>query len=201
MQLLIRLSSIIDNVTNRIGPWFYSLIFLSVLISAFNAIVRKVFRFSSNGLLEIQWYLFASAFLLGAGYALLHDEHVRVDVLTSHLSEKARAWIDIFGTLFILGPLVVLICWVSWPFFYTSFITDEVSSEPGGLILWPARLAIPLGFLLLGIQAISEIIRRVGFITGHLPTYRFTGVDAAADEEEKETVVSPTQQPSDSEHS
>ncbi|MER1967157.1 TRAP transporter small permease subunit [Castellaniella sp. GW247-6E4] len=172
MRALLLFSGFVDRLSAQVGKWVYRLVLVTVLISAFNAVIRKVFRYSSNGLLEIQWYLFAAVFLLGAGYTLMRNEHVRVDVLAGRLSARAQAWIDIFGTVFFLLPMVVLICWLSWPQFVESFVRAEVSSNTGGLIVWPARLLIPVGFFLLGLQALSELIKRIAYLRGMGPDPR-----------------------------
>ncbi|MHA3902003.1 TRAP transporter small permease subunit [Castellaniella sp. WN] len=172
MRALLCFSEFVDNLSARVGKWVYRLVLVMVLISAFNAVIRKAFRYSSNGLLEVQWYLFAAVFLLGAGYTLMRNEHVRVDVLVGRLTGRAQAWIDIFGTIFFLLPMVILICWLSWPQFVESFVRAEVSSNTGGLIVWPARLLIPTGFFLLGLQALSELVKRVAYLRGMGPDPR-----------------------------
>lgn len=172
MNALLSLSKFVDAVTNQIGKWVYRLVLVTVLISAANAVIRKVFRYSSNGFLEVQWYLFAAIFLLGAGYTLLRNEHVRVDVITSRLSARKQAWIDVFGTIFFLFPMVVLIAWLSWPQFVESFRLGEISANTGGLIIWPARLLIPVGFFLLGMQGLSELIKRIAYLRGLIPDPR-----------------------------
>ena len=169
MEYLLSLSRLIDRLNQAIGRAATWLILLMVLISAGNAIVRKAFNVSSNSLLEIQWSLFAAVFLLAAAYTLLKNEHVRIDILSSRLSLRAQAWIDIFGTLFFLLPLCALMLYHAWPFFLESYASQEWSSNPGGLILWPAKALIPAAFVLLGLQAISEIIKRVGFLCGIAP--------------------------------
>ena len=166
MKYLLSLSRLIDRLNQAIGRAATWLILLMVLISAGNAIVRKAFNMSSNSLLEIQWSLFAAVFLLAAAYTLLKNEHVRIDVFSSRLSPRAQAWIDIFGTLFFLLPLCALMLYHAWPFFLESYESQEWSSNPGGLILWPAKALIPAAFFLLGLQAISELIKRVGFLCG-----------------------------------
>lgn len=169
MKFLLTLSRFIDRLNQAVGRVASGLILVMVLISAGNAIVRKAFNMSSNGLLEIQWSLFAAVFLLAAAYTLLKNEHVRIDVLSSRLSLRAQAWIDIFGTLFFLLPLCALMLYYAWPFFLESFASQEWSNNPGGLILWPAKSLIPACFALLGLQGISEIIKRVGFLCGIVP--------------------------------
>jgi len=164
VSLLLSLSRLIDRITERIGHALYWLILVTVLISAANAVVRKAFNYSSNSFLEAQWYLFSAVFLLGAGYTLLRNEHVRIDVISSRLSRRAQIWIDIFGTIFFLLPMAILIGWLGWPVFVDSYVRDEVSTNAGGLTIWPARLLVPLGFFLLAVQGISELIKRVAFL-------------------------------------
>ena len=169
MTLLLRLSSLIDGLNERVGKSVYWLVLAMVLVSAINAIVRKVFNYSSNAFLEAQWYLFSAVFLLGAGYTLLRNEHVRIDVVAGRLSPRAQAWIDIFGTVFFLYPMAILIMRLSWPYFVHSFVDGEVSGSAGGLILWPARVLIPVGFALLVLQGTSELIKRIAFLAGKGP--------------------------------
>jgi TRAP-type mannitol/chloroaromatic compound transport system permease small subunit len=169
LTLLLRISRFIDALNERVGKSVYWLVLAMVLISAVNAIVRKVFNYSSNAFLEAQWYLFSAVFLLGAGYTLLRNEHVRIDVLAGRLSPRAQAWIDIFGTVFFLFPMAILIMRLSWPYFYHSFVDGEVSGSAGGLILWPARVLIPVGFALLVLQGTSELVKRIAFVAGKGP--------------------------------
>ncbi len=169
MKLLLRLSGLIDALTERVGHLSYWLILVAVLVSAANAIMRYTFNISSNAWLEIQWYLFSAVFLFCAGYALLHNQHVRIDVISGHLSKRARAWIDLLGTLFFLFPMAIAIMWMSWPVFVQAYELNEVSSNAGGLTVWPARLMLPVGFFLLILQGISELIKRVAFLRGLIP--------------------------------
>ncbi len=169
MKHLLILAQYIDRLNQAIGRAATWLILLMVLISAGNAIVRKAFNMSSNSLLEIQWSLFAAVFLLAAAYTLLKNEHVRIDVLSSRLSLRAQAWIDIFGALFFLLPLCILMMYYAVPFFLESYESQEWSNNPGGLILWPAKALIPASFVLLGLQGVSEIIKRIGFLLGITP--------------------------------
>jgi TRAP-type mannitol/chloroaromatic compound transport system permease small subunit len=164
MHPLIRLSRLIDAVTERVGRSARWLILLTVLISAGNALARYALKLSSNAWLEVQWYLFAAVFLLCAGYALKHNQHVRVDVISSRLSPRARAWIDVFGTLFFLLPMALLILDLSWPVFVASWKSGEVSTNANGLIIWPARLLVPAGFALLVLQAVAELLKRIAFL-------------------------------------
>ncbi len=166
MNALLSLSRLIDALSNRVGRAIYWLILVAVLVSAGNAIVRYTFNTSSNAWLEIQWYLFSAVFLLGAGYALLHNQHVRIDVISGMLSKKAQTWIDILGTIFFLMPMAIAIMWMSWPVFVEAYTRNEVSTNAGGLVIWPARLMVPVGFLLLVLQGFSELIKRIAFLRG-----------------------------------
>lgn len=169
MNALLGLSRAIDAMSERIGRIVYWLILVVVLISAANATIRKVFNYSSNAYLEIQWYLFSAVFLFGAGYTLLRNEHVRIDIIAGRLSPRAQNWIDVFGILFFLFPMAAVIGWFAWPLFLDSWTRHEVSTNAGGLIIWPARILVPIGFLLLILQGISELIKRVAFLTGNGP--------------------------------
>lgn len=169
MKLLLQISRLIDAMTERVGRTIYWLILIAVLVSAVNAIVRKVFDMSSNAFLELQWYLFSAVFLLGAGYALLKQEHVRIDVIYGKFSKRTQIWIDILGTLLFLMPMALLILWHSWPVFVNAFLTNEQSPSAGGLPVWPVRLLLPAGFALLIVQALSELIKRFAFLRGLIP--------------------------------
>jgi TRAP-type mannitol/chloroaromatic compound transport system permease small subunit len=169
VDALLALSRAIDAVTERIGRGVYWLILVVALISAANATVRKVFNFSSNAYLEIQWYLFSLIFLFGAGYTLMRNEHVRIDIISGRLSARAQNWIDVVGIVFFLMPMSITIMWLSWPLFVDSWTRNEVSTNAGGLIVWPARLMVPIGFALLILQAVSELIKRVAFLAGRIP--------------------------------
>ena len=169
MNALLGLSRAIDAMSERVGRIVYWLILVVVLISATNATIRKLFNYSSNAYLEIQWYLFSVIFLFGAGYTLLRNEHVRIDIIAGRLSQRAQNWIDVFGILFFLFPMAAVIGWFSWPLFLDSWTRNEVSTNAGGLIIWPARLLVPIGFALLILQGISELIKRVAFLTGSGP--------------------------------
>lgn len=169
MKVLLKLSGLIDALNNLVGRLSYWLILVAVLVSAGNASVRYTLDRSSNAWLEIQWYLFSAVFLFCAGYTLLHNQHVRIDVLSSHLSKRGRAWIDIFGTVFFLLPMAIAIMWMSWPVFVQAWELNEMSGNAGGLIVWPARLMVPVGFFLLILQGISELIKRVAFLLGMIP--------------------------------
>ena len=169
MKALLALSRLIDGLNERVGRLSYWLVLVAVLVSAGNATIRYTFNMSSNAWLEIQWYLFSAVFLLCAGYTLLHNQHVRIDVITGRLSKRAQAAIDIFGTLFFLLPMALVILWLSWPVFVDAYTHNEVSTNAGGLILWPARLLVPLGFFLLVLQGVSEMIKRIAFLCGLIP--------------------------------
>jgi TRAP-type mannitol/chloroaromatic compound transport system permease small subunit len=186
---LLSLSRLIDRINERVGQIFYWLILVTVVISAGNAVVRKAFNYSSNGLLEIQWYLFSAIFLFLAGYTLLRNEHVRIDVIAGRLSKRVQAWIDIFGTLFFLFPMAILMMWLSWPVFVDAFVRNEVSTNAGGLIIWPARLLVPIGFALLVLQGISELIKRVAFLQGLISDPSEKHVSKTAEEELAEDIL------------
>ncbi|MFI4970799.1 MAG: TRAP transporter small permease subunit [Lysobacterales bacterium] len=169
VSFLLSLSRLIDRITERIGRTLYWLILITVLISAANAVVRKAFNYSSNSYLEMQWYLFSAAFLGAAGYTLLRNEHVRIDVIAGRLSRRTQVWIDIIGTIFFLMPMAILIGWLGWPLFVDAYVRNEVSTNAGGLTIWPARLLVPVGFFLLAMQGISELIKRIAFLMGLAP--------------------------------
>ncbi len=169
MTLLLSLSHQIDRFNDLIGRLVRWLVLAAVLLSAGNAIVRKMFNISSNGLLEIQWYLFAGVFMLGAGYAFLRNVHVRIDFVSSKLSKRTNAIIDAAGIVVFLIPLCLILIKLSWPFFYNALMTGEMSSNAGGLIRWLVLLLIPLGFAILLAQAFSELIKRIAFLRGVIP--------------------------------
>ncbi len=169
MKALLRLSGWIDALSARVGKSAYWLILVAVLVSAVNAIVRKVFNYSSNAFLELQWYLFSAVFLLCAGYTLLHNEHVRIDVVAGRFSRRVQAAIEVFGTVFFLLPMAALFIYLSWPAFVRTWVEHEVSPSAGGLVIWPARLLVPVGFVLLSLQGLSELIKRVAFLAGAGP--------------------------------
>jgi TRAP-type mannitol/chloroaromatic compound transport system permease small subunit len=188
MQALLKLSKTIDWLNAQVGKYVIWLIFASTVISAINASVRKVFNTSSNAYLEVQWYLFAAAFLLAAGYTLLHGEHVRIDVLIHRLSKRAQIWIDILGFTFFLMPVCLAVLWFGVPFFVQGFVSGEMSSNPGGLIRWPVYLMMPLGFALLLLQGISELIKRIGFLKGLVEDPTVKKVVKSAEEELAESI-------------
>jgi len=169
VNAMLALSRAIDAITERVGRFVYWLVLIVVLISAANAIVRKLFNYSSNAYLEIQWYLFSVIFLFGAGYTLLRNEHVRIDIISGRLSARAQNWIDVVGIVLFLWPMSFVIMWLSWPLFVDSLARHEVSSNAGGLLIWPARLMMPIGFALLIMQSVSELIKRIAFLRGRIP--------------------------------
>lgn len=166
MEPLLKLSRLIDALNERIGGMIKWLLLLAVLVSAGNAMFRYGFNMSSNAWLEIQWYLFALVFLFGAGYALKHNAHVRIDILYGRFSPRAQAWVDLVGSLLFLLPMAGLIAWMGWSMFAQSYAIGEMSPDAGGLLRWPIKLAIPVGFGLLALQGLSEAIKRVAFLAG-----------------------------------
>jgi TRAP-type mannitol/chloroaromatic compound transport system permease small subunit len=189
LSRLLALSRAIDALTERVGRLVYWLILAVVLISAANATVRKAFNYSSNAYLEIQWYMFSFIFLFGAGYTLLRNEHVRIDIIAGRLSARRQNWIDVIGIVFFLFPMSVIIMWLSWPLFVDSYVRHEVSTNAGGLIIWPARLMIPVGFALLIIQAVSELIKRIAFLVGRAPNALEKHHGKSAEEELAEEIA------------
>lgn len=192
MTPFLNLSRMIDKFSTWIGKLTMWLILATTLISAGNAIVRKIFNVSSNGLLEIQWYLFAGVFLLGAGYGFLCNSHVRIDFIAAKLSARTRNWIDVIGIIAVLYPFCLLSIALSWPLFTNALATGEMSPNAGGLIRWPVFALIPLGFTLLALQGVSELIKRIAFLTGRGPdvlSHEVTKSDAEKHLEELEASV------------
>ena len=173
MSFLLSLSKYIDALNERIGLGISWALLLAVLICSGNAIVRYAFNTSSNAWLEIQWYLFGAIFLLAAAYTLRRNEHVRIDVVEGRFSKRTQVWIDVFGFIFFLLPATLLILYFAVPFAMESVRNQEVSNNAGGLIVWPAKILIPIGFLLLTLQGISELIKRVGFLRGEIDASAF----------------------------
>ena len=169
MKVLLTISHAIDALNERVGRTVLWLVLVMALVSASNAVARYLFNLSSNAWLELQWYLFAAVFLLCAGYTLLHNEHIRIDVVSSRLSRRTQLWIDIFGTVFFLLPVTIFIMVLAWPIFANAWISHEISGNAGGLIRWPVRLLVPAGFLLLSLQGISELIKRIAILKGIIP--------------------------------
>ncbi len=166
MNILLRLSRVIDAINNGVGHLTYWLVLVAVIISAGNATVRYIFSTSSNAWLELQWYLFSAIFLLCAGYTFLKNEHIRIDVVVGRFSKRVHAWIDIFGILFFLFPMAILIMVLSWPMVVSSYDIHEMSNNAGGLLRWPVKLLVPVGFALLVLQGVSELIKRIAFLFG-----------------------------------
>jgi TRAP-type mannitol/chloroaromatic compound transport system permease small subunit len=173
MQVLIALSKKIDGLNEKIGSAVSWALLLAVLICTGNALIRYSFNNSSNGWLEIQWYLFGAVFLLAAPYTLRRNEHVRIDVIAGRFSKRTQVWIDLLGYVFFLMPMAILILYLGTPYAIHSFTRQEMSSNAGGLIEWPAKLLIPLGFALLVLQGISEIIKRIGYLRGLVDASEF----------------------------
>jgi len=188
MQALLKLSRGIDRLNALVGRYVIWLILGATIISALNAIVRKVLHTSSNAFLEVQWYLFAASFLLAAGYTLLEKEHVKVDVINSKLSLRTRVWIDVIGFALFLTPMCLIVLYYGTPFFLQALRTGEMSSNAGGLIRWPVYLMMPLGFGLLLLQGISEFIKRIAFLAGLIDDPTVKIVDKTAEEELAEAI-------------
>jgi TRAP-type mannitol/chloroaromatic compound transport system permease small subunit len=169
MNALLQLSRLIDALNERIGHIVYWAVLISVIVSAANAIVRYSLHTSSNAWLEVQWYLFSAVFLLCSGYTLLRNEHIRIDIVFGHFTRRTQVWIDIFGTVFFLLPMAIIIGWLSWPMFWNSYVGHEMSMNAGGLVRWPVKVLVPAGFLLLVLQGFSELIKRVAFLMGLIP--------------------------------
>lgn len=166
MNILLAVSRVIDAITGAIGRWVSWLLLAAVLISAGNAVVRKMFDISSNAWLELQWYLYGTVFMLAAAYTLLKNEHIRIDILSSSWSKKTRDRLDLVLHILFLVPFSFLMVYLAWPWFWLSFRSGEMSTNAGGLIIWPAKAAVLLGFILLSAQAISEIIKRAAIVFG-----------------------------------
>jgi TRAP-type mannitol/chloroaromatic compound transport system permease small subunit len=169
VNALLAFSRTVDWINEAVGKTTTWLILIVVLISAGNAVFRYAFDWSSNGLLEIQWYLFSAIFLLCAGYVLKKNEHIRIDVIAGRLSERAQNWIDVFGIVAFLLPMVLLTMYLSWHVFTNAWVSGETSPNPGGLIRWPVRLMLPVGFFFLLLQGLSELVKRIAYLTGQGP--------------------------------
>lgn len=188
MHALLKFSKAVDWLNTQIGKYAIWLILASTVISALNAIVRKVFSVSSNAYLEVQWYLFAATFLLCAAYTLLNGEHVKIDVVYSNFSKRTQMWIDIFGFAFFLTPFCLAILWYGVPFFLKGYVSNEMSSNAGGLIRWPVYAMIPLGFGLLLLQGWSELIKRLAFLQGLIEDPTHKKVEKTPEEELAEAI-------------
>jgi TRAP-type mannitol/chloroaromatic compound transport system permease small subunit len=183
MNTLLKFSRGMDWVSAQIGKYVIWLILASTVISGLNAVVRKVFNMSSNAFLEVQWYLFAASFLIAAGYTLLNQEHVKIDVISSRLSKSKQIWIDIIGFTFFLTPICLAILWYGIPFFLQGYRSGEMSNNAGGLIRWPVYAMIPIGFTLLMLQGWSELIKRIAFLQGRIGDPTQKRVEKSAEEE------------------
>jgi TRAP-type mannitol/chloroaromatic compound transport system permease small subunit len=168
MRALLALSRAIDALSEGVGRLVVWLVLLVALLSAGNAIMRYGFNYSSNAYLEAQWYMFSLIFLLGGAYALKHNAHVRIDLVFGRFSRRTQAWIDLVGTLLFLLPMALGVIYLAWPWAMNSLVGREMSPDVGGLPRWPIKLALPLGFALLALQGISELIKRLAFLAGHL---------------------------------
>jgi len=189
MKALLRFSRVVDTVNTRLGQVVAWGILAAILVSAANATVRKVFNTSSNAWLEIQWILFGAVFLLCAGWTLLSNEHIRIDIVNSMLPKRLRDWIDVFGHIFFLIPVTLVLAYLGWPFFWRSLMQNEQSTNAGGLPVYPSKFLIPLAFTLLLIQALSELIKRIAIIRGDLQDTVSGGGHHAAAEAEAERLL------------
>lgn len=167
MRLLLSFSTLVDAFNEKIGNVCNWLVLLACVVSAGNAMVRYAYDTSSNAWLEIQWYMFAVIVMFGASYTMKRNEHVRVDLVYMNLSRRGQLWVDILGTLIFLLPTCTILAWLSWPFFMQSFNVYEHSSNAGGLLRWPIKLVLPVGFALVALQGVSELIKRVAFLNGY----------------------------------
>lgn len=188
MHALLKFSRAVDWLNAQVGKYVIWLILGSTVISGLNAIVRKAFNYSSNAYLEVQWYLFAAAFLLAAGYTLLHGEHVRIDVISGRLTKRQQIWIDVIGFTLFLTPVCLTILWYGVPFFLQGFRSGEMSNNPGGLIRWPVYLMMPLGISLLLLQGWSELIKRIAFLQGLIEDPTSKKVEKTAEQELAESI-------------
>lgn len=194
MNTLLAGSRWIDALNARVGKLTGWLILLTTLISAGNALVRKIFDTSSNALLEVQWYLFAAVFLLGAGYGFLRNSHVRIDFISSRLTDRTRNWIDFWGILVVLTPFCLISIVLSWPLFTQALASGEMSQNAGGLIRWPAYALIPVGFVLLMLQGFSEAVKRLAFLKGFGPDVLHSD-DAQSDDQKRAAELEQMVQP------
>ena len=189
MQALLKFSRAVDALNTFVGRYVIWLILASTVISGVNAVVRKIFNVSSNAYLEAQWYLFAAAFLLASGYTLLHNEHVRIDVLAHRLSRRGQIWLDVIGFIFFLTPVCFAMLYFGTPFFLQGLRSGEVSGNAGGLIRWPVYLMIPIGFSLLLLQCWSELIKRIAFLKGLIADPTAKKAAKSAEEELAEEIA------------
>jgi TRAP-type mannitol/chloroaromatic compound transport system permease small subunit len=168
MRPLLALSQAIDRLNEKIGTICNLLVLIACLVSAGNAMIRYAFSYSSNGWLEAQWYMFAILVMFGASYTFKRNEHVRVEILYLMLSERGQLWLDMIGTLFFLIPSCLLLAYLSWPFFYQAYAVGEMSGNAGGLLRWPIKFVIPSGFVMLALQGVSEVIKRIAALQGYV---------------------------------
>jgi TRAP-type mannitol/chloroaromatic compound transport system permease small subunit len=168
MRQLLGVSNAIDQLNEKIGYFCNLLVLLSCLVSAGNAMIRYAFDYSSNGWLELQWYMFAVMVMFGASYTFKRNEHVRVEIFYLFLTERGQLWLDMIGTLFFLIPACLLLAYLSWPFFMQAYSVGEMSGNAGGLLRWPIKFVIPSGFVMLALQGVSEVIKRIAALRGEL---------------------------------
>jgi TRAP-type mannitol/chloroaromatic compound transport system permease small subunit len=168
MRPLLAISTAIDLLNEKIGYVCNLLVLLACLVSAANAMIRYAFSYSSNGWLELQWYMFAILVMFGASYTFKRNEHVRVEIFYLFLTERGQLWLDMIGTLFFLIPACLLLAYLSWPFFMQAYVVGEMSGNAGGLVRWPIKFVIPAGFVLLALQGVSEVIKRAAALRGYV---------------------------------
>jgi TRAP-type mannitol/chloroaromatic compound transport system permease small subunit len=189
VNALLALSRAIDALNERVGRLVTWLVLAAVAVSSINAVVRKAFDMSSNAFLEAQWYMFSAVFLLCAAWTLRVNEHIRIDVVAGRFSKRTQTWIDIFGTAFFLIPMVLLVLYESIPWAMRAMQSGEVSPSAGGLILWPAKILVPVGFTLLLLQGFSELIKRFAFLQGRIPDPSEKHVEKTAEQELAEEIL------------
>jgi TRAP-type mannitol/chloroaromatic compound transport system permease small subunit len=168
LGVLLAISGAIDRINEKIGNVCNVLVLLACLVSAANAMIRYAFSYSSNGWLELQWYMFAIVVMFGASYTFKRNEHVRVEIFYLLLSERGQLWLDLIGTLFFLIPACLLLSYLSWPLFHDAYEVGEMSGNAGGLIRWPIKFVLPAGFVLLALQGVSEVVKRIAALRGEL---------------------------------
>ena len=194
MRKLLRFSRGVDALNTHIGRWVAWALLVAILVSAANATVRKVFNTSSNAWLEIQWILFGAVFLLCSAWALIANEHIRIDIVNNMLPRQVRNWIDVIGHVFFLLPVTIVIAWLGWPFFWRSLMQNEQSTNAGGLPVYPSKFLIPLAFTLLLVQGLSELIKRIAIMRGELQDTTSGGGHHAAAEAEAERLLQAAQE-------
>jgi TRAP-type mannitol/chloroaromatic compound transport system permease small subunit len=194
LKKLLRFSRAVDAFNTSIGRWVAWALLAAILVSAVNATVRKVFNTSSNSWLEIQWILFGAVFLLCSAWALLSNEHIRIDIVNNMLPKQVRNWIDVFGHVFFLIPVTLVVAWLGWPFFWRSLMQNEQSTNAGGLPVYPSKFLIPLAFTFLAFQGFSELIKRIAIIRGDLQDTVSGGGHHAAAEAEAERLLQAAQE-------